>query len=409
MVEATIWGQSRMSLINEVLQDLDKKAPVEHQNSLGLMDGGDTSGAKRVNKLLLLVLILLTLIAAAALVLAYQSLYGDKPVSVQSTETVQVVTTKTQAAPVALVVPQKPQPVVPAQINTPETVEVIDVIDARSIEAKAIEPNPIEAKTVETKATEAKVIQAEVVEATVIESTVIESTAVESKLVSAATPESSPKVIEPKAEILVSSQVNQVELAPQPRVATADPVEEQQTSQRPSLISDYQMDKQKTQIDLDYDKALALYRAKQYKASEQQIDAVLAQEASPRYMALKARLLYRQGPQVLIHYIDQENLDIGISDEILALSANAFQRQGDHLRALKAYDLLVQRQPSESKWWMAMGVSLETLKAYKKAEKTYSMALETGQLPANARAFTVKQLNQVKKALAEQQRLAEEQ
>ena len=100
-----------MSLINEVLKDLDKKAPSDHQNSLDLMVSGDSPTAKRVNKSVVLVLILLALIAAAALVLAYQSLYGT-PTAVESMQNSGEVIAQKKHQSTTLIVPQKPNVIV---------------------------------------------------------------------------------------------------------------------------------------------------------------------------------------------------------------------------------------------------------------------------------------------------------
>jgi hypothetical protein len=434
-----------MSLINEVLKDLDKKGPSDHQNSLDLMVSGDSPTAKRVNKSVVLVLILLALIAAAALVLAYQSLYGT-PTAVESMQNSGEVIAQQKHQSTTLIVPQKPNVIVTTSSNaqgaklTPEnTPDVDQSIQLAKSKGAALDDggSSHNDRVLDQKNAKQAVDDLQRNNVSVSD----DNSEKVSKRTSSGAPsndESStpPKAIEQQLESAVKAETKQVaptqitkttknvdagdrsiqnkKVEKTSSVTTAKVTNQHTNTSKdsanvPAKLSAYQMDKQKTKIDLDYEKALTLYRSKQYAASERTIDSVLSRERSPRYLALKTRLLYRQGPQTLIDYIDQENLDVAISDEVLALSANAFQRQGDHLRALKAYDLLVQRQPSESKWWMAMGVSLETLQAYKKAEKTYSMALETGQLPANARAFTVKQLNKVKKALAEQQRLAEEQ
>ena len=431
-----------MSLINEVLKDLDKKGPSDHQNSLDLMVSGDSPTAKRVNKSVVLVLILLALIAAAALVLAYQSLYGT-PTAVESMQSSGEVIAQQKHQSTTLIVPQKPNVIVTTSNsaqgakltpeNTPDVDQSIQLAKSKGAALDDGDSSYNDRVLDQNNANQAvnysqhnnvsisddnseKVSKRTSSDAPSNDESSTPRKAIEQQLESAVkaetkqvAPTQTTKNVDVGDRSIQNKKVEKTSSVTTAKVTNQQTNTSKDSANVASKLSAYQMDKQKTKIDLDYEKALTLYRSKQYAASERTIDSVLARERSPRYLALKTRLLYRQGPQTLIDYIDQENLDVAISDEVLALSANAFQRQGDHLRALKAYDLLVQRQPSESKWWMAMGVSLETLQAYKKAEKTYSMALETGQLPANARAFTVKQLNKVKKALAEQQRLAEEQ
>lgn len=167
--------------------------------------------------------------------------------------------------------------------------------------------------------------------------------------------------------------------------------------------------KSKTQEVSLYEGALAAFKKGQFTQSESLTDRLLRLNTKPDYLALKARLLLRRSPSELVLYLDQNNVDTAASDNLLALSASAYQRTQDHTRAVHSYDLLVQRQPLEGKWWLALAFSLEALGALEKAMKSYTVALQSGNLPANARAYAAKQATQIKVKLEALAKQAEEQ
>ena len=179
-----------------------------------------------------------------------------------------------------------------------------------------------------------------------------------------------------------------------------NPQSSQDLSSKKKLLQDHSesnssgvVAKNKTLNDQRYEAAFNAFQSQKFDASEELIDTLIASSPEPKYLALKARLLLMKSPAALVNYIDQENVDIAASDELLAISANAFQRNGDHVRAVKAYDLMVQRQPIEGRWWLALAFSLEAVALKEKAYKAYSLALQAGTLPATARGYAVVQTN----------------
>lgn len=181
------------------------------------------------------------------------------------------------------------------------------------------------------------------------------------------------------------------------------------TMDKERTLESTRVSKSKTREVQLYEAAVQAFKRGDYDHSERLIDQLLSEKNQPGYQALKARILLKRSPQSLVTYIDQSNLNIAASDELLGLAANAFQRSGDHIRAVKAYDLMVQRQPTEGRWWLAMAFSLEAENVLDKALKAYSLALQSGNLPANAREFAATKANQITKQLDAQAKQAEAQ
>ena len=84
------------------------------------------------------------------------------------------------------------------------------------------------------------------------------------------------------------------------------------------------------------------------------------------------------------------------SPEDLGYLAGLYQKDNDHLNAVKTYAQALQLVPSKSVWWMGQGISLEVMKQYKQALQSYQKSINTGQLPGKLADYAIGRMNFIK-------------
>ena len=74
----------------------------------------------------------------------------------------------------------------------------------------------------------------------------------------------------------------------------------------------------------------------------------------------------------------------GLNDpELPAFLAALYQRAGRHADAVKSYQEALTSRPQEGRWWVGLGISLETQKDGDAARTAYRNALDTGRLTSS--------------------------
>ena len=89
------------------------------------------------------------------------------------------------------------------------------------------------------------------------------------------------------------------------------------------------------------------------------------------------------------------------SPEDLAYLAGLYQKQNDHLNAVKFYARALQLKPSNSLWWMGQGVSLEGIEKYEEALQSYQQSISTGQLSGKLAQYAISRINTIKQLHAD--------
>ncbi|MDA3868518.1 MAG: tetratricopeptide repeat protein [Gammaproteobacteria bacterium] len=82
--------------------------------------------------------------------------------------------------------------------------------------------------------------------------------------------------------------------------------------------------------------------------------------------------------------------------EDLAYLAGLYQKNNNHLNAVKLYAQALQLIPSKSIWWMGQGISFEVIGRYKEALQSYEKAMSTGQLSSQLFEYTLQRINDIK-------------
>lgn len=80
------------------------------------------------------------------------------------------------------------------------------------------------------------------------------------------------------------------------------------------------------------------------------------------------------------------------NDELVSFRAALAERMGKYDTAQQDYLLLVERNPSEAKWWLGLGVSQDKQKLHKQAINSYQQAQSLNQLPQQVDVFVAERI-----------------
>lgn len=84
------------------------------------------------------------------------------------------------------------------------------------------------------------------------------------------------------------------------------------------------------------------------------------------------------------------------SPEDFGYLAGLYQKQKDHLSAVKYYARALQLKPSTSLWWMGQGISLEVMEKYEEALQSYQQSINTGQLSGKLAQYAISRINTIR-------------
>ncbi|MBF0124584.1 MAG: tetratricopeptide repeat protein, partial [Magnetococcales bacterium] len=78
--------------------------------------------------------------------------------------------------------------------------------------------------------------------------------------------------------------------------------------------------------------------------------------------------------------------------DLLAMQATAYQRNGQHHKAIDVYEKILRKHPEKGTWWMGMAISLEQVKELHAAIQAYQSALESNVLSVELRQFVAQRI-----------------
>ena len=114
---------------------------------------------------------------------------------------------------------------------------------------------------------------------------------------------------------------------------------------------------------------------------------MLAPEHVP-FAKLQARILAMRGSLSDAVELLERFRAAGAEDpEYQALLAAFYQRQGEHIRALKHYQLVLRSESDKAVWWMGLGISLEGVSKPKQALAAYRAAAVLGGLGDDSQRY----------------------
>jgi len=161
-----------------------------------------------------------------------------------------------------------------------------------------------------------------------------------------------------------------------------------------------------TQLLADYPEAhqsratLIALELSQGKLEQAQQLLSLGLQLAPEQLAfikLKARiLLSQQRSAEAVTELEGYQSQAGQDQEFLALLASATQGDGQHQRAATLYQQLLQQNDRQAQWWVGQAISLEALKQNRAALKSYWQALELPGISPALKSYAESRINQLK-------------
>lgn len=385
-----------MSLVNDMLKDLDRRQAPDNRRPMGVSGYGDLTGETRGTARPWVIGLGVGVLALAMIAggLSYQLwLRGQEVTEVPGTS--------------EATLPSNQQMVTPDEsVSEPEAPEVVPIEAAVSetiVDEKVPTPQP---ETVAPPSIE------------VVEPAEPPRVSVEQP-VSMAVPMAQPRV-KPVPAVAKEDLENDFTEPPLPN-APEKPVPvarmSKQTAQTPE------------QRDADQaERALKLYQEGQVAGALSVLkEFVSAQSVHQRSRYLLAHLLFKEGQVVeadaLISDSDMDQVSMrelkaraalaqGKKGEALsillkrlpsvqeypdyhALLAVLYQQAGQHAQAVERYTLLLNQNAQEVKWWMGLGISLESLGQNEAAIMAYNKALQDQQLTDSLRLYAQSRLNKL--------------
>ena len=141
--------------------------------------------------------------------------------------------------------------------------------------------------------------------------------------------------------------------------------------------------------------ARLLLRHRDTKSATRIIDEGLAVEPGSQVFAeLKAHLLLDKGQvNEAIHLLEANAPGLDKNPNYHAFIAALYQKQGKAAMAANIYKQLLTLQPDNAKWWLGLGVSLDALGSHIQALEAYSNANTNGDLSPELKAYVETQLH----------------
>lgn len=135
--------------------------------------------------------------------------------------------------------------------------------------------------------------------------------------------------------------------------------------------------------------AAMLFSKQKFQAAQQVLLEALVQapaDSSSRLML--ARIHYRAGENTMaLDTLKAHPHHTLASDELLSFRAALAESIGEYQLAQVDYQILVNRNPKEAKWWLGLGVSLDKQKLGEEAIASYEQAKSLKQLPQQVDTF----------------------
>lgn len=423
-----------MSVINKMLQDLDKRQQVHSLSNITVNQAqylGRTSSSRKW-----LVICLLSLLVGGLSMYAFQASYRSQQTTIIPSNTV--------ATPSTHQLESSPQSSVPIEATT-NTVSIATMTEigqtkpqqststqaSDKLEISVAQPNPTDKATLEATS-QSVPVQAKESSAPVSAVNPPSANVVQAQASDTNRPIDSAKVHQTEPNATVSNQTAQVAPEPsqaranqqaeftgvQPKAAGQMAVKEvklspsQLAQKQVALASDAEKQGQLLKAMGYYDKALkldpSLHEARKQLAALHYGQGELAQAAE---VLSQGRLLY---PQEYEFYLLLARIQHAMGDTDSALASLAqipdrhvlarqkwlaqtdlAQKQGQFTLVEQAYRQLLQQEPQQAKWWMGLAYALDSQQQFAQASQAYRTALSYSGLSTQATAFIEQRLLQL--------------
>jgi MSHA biogenesis protein MshN len=134
--------------------------------------------------------------------------------------------------------------------------------------------------------------------------------------------------------------------------------------------------------------ALLFSKNKLQSAKKELLKAIVQAPADSSIRLMLARVHFKSGDdQLALSVLVAHPSNSLANDELLSFRAALAEKVGEYAVSQQDYQLLVQRNPSEAKWWLGLGVSQDKQMLINQALTSYEQAQSLKQLPQQVDSF----------------------
>lgn len=117
---------------------------------------------------------------------------------------------------------------------------------------------------------------------------------------------------------------------------------------------------------------------------------------SDNLVLLQAKMMLSRGEQQQVTHLLQQHVQVTkASEKPRALLASLYQRSGNYADAYRLYNQLAKHQSANEEYWMGLAISLDGLQQPGKARQAYSRALQSSGLSPALREYAIKRIHNI--------------
>lgn len=138
------------------------------------------------------------------------------------------------------------------------------------------------------------------------------------------------------------------------------------------------------------------WRADRANLENRLINAISINPPQPSFYAAASRFFIEERKYDRTLEILNKYPNVEFTDDLLQVRALTFQKKGDHLSAVRDYQKLINIKPNKDPIYLAMAISLEALGEGNRAKASYQKALNGNTLNDQQRSFIQRKLSSLK-------------
>ena len=391
-----------MSLINQVLKDLDEREPLSANNGDNhyqpVNNGGDkppTDWARLAAWIIVGVCVVgagvywFYLEQQAPAVVEYKPVQANlSGVSNKQVETQKKPQSEKQVKTIPVeskLIEANNAEIKPDKINSTEIrVTEVKPVEVKPLETKRVQVNAVDIEPVDTKPADTKPENNEVnylpLKNTELSHQPVKVKPLSNKRKASATDKSS-QVVKVKTALTPLQEAR--ELLNSGRLTEAEQL-------LTTLVKKQPLEKQTRELLI----GLLLRNSRTAEAEKQLSDALRIYPRHENFVLLKARLLLeKQDTNALLVLLENHSQSGKAGVKSLSMLASLYQQQKKFMLASKLYNRLAAAEPTNGSHWVGLAISLEALGQSQKALKGYQQAIQIGGINNQLQQYALQRIN----------------
>jgi MSHA biogenesis protein MshN len=410
-----VWGINAVSVINQMLKDLEQNPPPSPSLSQSNLQTGVVTVSQHCgNKKILVALVAsITLVTGLAGYLLMQDTVVSATVSSDSVTVMPSIAAPVQMAREVAVdsgsepVTDNAEQVMQATLIQAPAVSREQAIAAQTIANQTIATQTIATQTIATQTIDPQTMASQVAPAEPTKEVTVQPPAKKQVARTKQVVVTKPRLAEP-VSITAETSENSISIKPITRTRQQQAQLYAQQAEQALLTGDKEQAKrsfsQVLKLDSRHDQAreklaALLYGEKRTKSAVAILREGLA--VSPEYTNFRLMLarifMQNKNKQQAYYYLKPHQPEIAGHIDYYAMLAGLAQNLGDLDTARSAYLKLTAHEPNRAKWWLGLGITADKSQQNKLALTAYHKAQTMGQLSAASRNYIDTRITQLEK------------